>query len=250
MHWRDHKVLCKEIRKADVAARSAPKHIDNALFPAEFAPTLLLAEKGFAVAQYFVGGFYASGTGVAHSWPSAFTWWKRCAAQASPPLGVWVQLGVCYELGRGVAVDEVEAVRLYRIGAALGDAGAQFSLAQCLERGLGVPMPDRASAFKLYAAAAGQDDPGAISCLGLCYSRGIGVAQDVPRGVLLMERALSHPQCPRGIARDTSQSLGSIYWNGDAGVPRDRELAVRYWRQAASLGSETAVRQLREHGLT
>ena len=43
-------------------------------------------------------------------------------------------------------------------------------------------------------------------------------------------------------------NLGATYWKGD-GVPADRALAARYWRQAAALGNESAARLLREAGL-
>ena len=246
-HWAAHKVLCKEMRNAQKAASAAPVSPFGALPP--FAQALAAAEAGGAVAQYNVAVAYASGTGVAQSWPSAFAWFKRCAARPSPPADVWVQLGVCYEYGRGVAIDEVEAVRLYRVGTALGHAAAQCALAQCLLRGLGVPTPDRAGAFALFKAAAAQDDPNALDGLGNCYSLGMGVARDVPRAVSLWTRALAHPRCSPAIAGATAHNLGVVYWKGVDGVPRDRELAARYWRQAAALGEESAARALRDSGL-
>ena len=132
--WAAHKVCCKEMQNAKKAAGTAPSHLLSSSPP--FAPTLAAAEAGGAVAQYNVAMAYASGTGVPHSWPSAFAWLARCAVQSSPPREVWMRLGTCYECGNGVAVNEVEAVRLYRVGAALGDAGAQYMLAQCLQRGV------------------------------------------------------------------------------------------------------------------
>ena len=246
-HWAAHKVDCKEVRNAGKATAAAPTCVVYALPP--FAPTLVTAEAGDAVAQYNVAMAYASGTGVAHSWPSAFAWFKRCAAQPSTPIVMWVQLGQCYQFGRGVAVDDVEAVRLYRVGAALGDAGARCALAECLLRGVGVPTPDRDGAFALFTAAAAQGDPNALSGLGSCYDHGVGVARDVPRAVLLWTRALAHPRCSPLVAGGAANNLGVVYWDGDVGVPRDRELAARYWRQASALGHESAARALRDRGL-
>ena len=210
---------------------------------------LAAAEAGNVDAQYIVAMAYASGTGVAHSWPSAYAWYKRCAAHPSPPIDMWMQLGACYEYSRGVAVDEVEAVRLYRVGASLGDAGAQCALTQCLMHGVGVPAPDRAGAFALFTAAAAQGDPNAMYGLGCCYGNGIGDARDVPRAVSLWTRALAHPRCSSDVACVVAFSLGMAYWNGDDGVARDTALATRYWRQAALLGNESAARALRERGL-
>ena len=98
-------------------------------------------------------------------------------------------------------------------------------------------------------AAAEQDDPNALDGLGNCYSLGMGVARDVPRAVSLWTRALAHPRCSPAIAGATAHNLGVVYWKGVDGVPRDRELAARYWRQAAALGEESAARALRDSGL-
>ena len=162
---------------------------------------------------------------------------------------MWVQLGHCYHFGRGVAVDEVEAVRLYRVGAALGHAGARFQLAECLQRGIGVPAPDRDGAFALFTAAAAQGNPDALCKLGICYHNGAGVARDVSRAVSLWKRALAHPQCSPANAGTAAFNLGAHYWNGLDGMASDPKLAARYLRQAAALGHETAVSTLRELGL-
>ena len=143
----------------------------------------------------------------------------------------------------------MEAVRLYRVGAALGHAGAQYALAQCLLRGVGVPTPDRSGAFALFTAAAAQDNPNALYGLGCCYSTGAGVMLDMPRAVSLWKRALAHPQCSPGVAGGSAYNLGATFWNGVDGVARDTALAARYYLQAAALGDESAARVLREEGL-
>ena len=245
--WPSHKVRCKEIRNSKKAAAAAPITVRYALPP--FAPTLASAEAGDAVAQYHVAQAYASGTGVVQSWPSAFAWYKRCAAQPSAPIEVWARLGECYEFGSGAAVDEVEAVRLYRVGAALGHATAQIMLARCLKRGVGVPTPDRDAAFALFTAVAARDRPDALCLLGDCYADGAGVARDVPHAVSLWKRALAHPRFSPALAGGLACTLGLVYASGDDGVPRDAELSSRYLRKAAALGNEHAARSLRELGL-
>ena len=143
----------------------------------------------------------------------------------------------------------MEAVRLYRVGAALGHAGAQYALAQCLLRGVGVPTPDRSGAVALYTAAAAQDDPHALYSLGNCYEMGAGVARDVVRAVSLWKRVLAHPRCPPAVIRAAAYNLGVVYRRGDDGVARDDELGACYWRHATALGDEQAARALRENGL-
>ena len=47
-------------------------------------------------------------------------------------------LGLCYELGRGVATDRAKAAQLYRKAADAGDARAQCNLGYCYYQGIGV----------------------------------------------------------------------------------------------------------------
>ena len=241
-HWKAHKVDCKELvrQRAEIAS-AVPAFIGT---PPPLARTLAAAD---ARAQYNVGVAYLTGAGVAQSFSSAFAWFTRCAAQPAPPREVWMQLGNCYLRGHGVAKDEVEAVRLYRLGADAGDAGAQCNLAYCLDSATGVPTPDFAEAFALYTAAAAQDNQVAIVNLGTCYNTGRGVARDVPRAVALWKRALAHPDAAQSTVATTASTLGVIYCTGN-GVPINRELGMRYLRQAAALGDEPAARVLRELG--
>ena len=82
-----------------------------------------------------------------------------------------------------------------------------------------------------------------------CYADGVGVARDMPRAVSLWKRALAHPRLSPALAGGMACTLGTAYWNGDDGVPRDAELSSRYLQQAAALGDETAARSLRKLGL-
>ena len=246
--WNEHKASCKEIQRQRAKAASAVPKLVGALPP--FAPTLAAARAGDAVAQILVAVAYTTGTGVSQSWSSAFEWLTRCAAQPSPPREVWSRLGACYEYGRGVAKDEAEAVRLYRLGAAADDTRARCDLAYCLEQAIGVPAPDFAAAFELYTAASAQDDPGAILNLGMCYHKGRGVACDTPRAIALYKRVLTHPRAAPSAMAAAAFHLGVGYWNGDDGVPSDAKLSARYMRQAAALGDESAARFVRELGLS
>ena len=49
-------------------------------------------------------------------------------------------LGYCFQHGRGVPMDPVRAVELYRQAAAVGNSGAQFNLAWCCSNGVGTPV--------------------------------------------------------------------------------------------------------------
>jgi TPR repeat protein len=66
--------------------------------------------------------------------------------------------------GEGVAQDKAEAVRLYRLAAAQGDADAQFNLGLMFAYGEGVAQ-DKAEAVRLYRLAAAQGDAKAAAAL-------------------------------------------------------------------------------------
>ena len=66
-------------------------------------------------------------------------------------------LGTCYEFGKGVRQDKVEGARLYGLAAAQGEAVAQWNLGLCYEFGKGVRQ-DRVEAARLYGLAAAQGD--------------------------------------------------------------------------------------------
>ena len=72
------------------------------------------------------------------------------------------------QLGLGVAQDDAEAVRLYRLAAAQGLADAQYNLGDMLEHGKkhgkGVAK-NRAEAIRLYRLAAAQGHANAFAAL-------------------------------------------------------------------------------------
>ena len=183
--------MCCKLTQRQNAKATATEEASGSAPP--FARTLAAARDGDAFAQYSLGMLYLVGTGVAQSYSSAFAWFKKCAGHPAPPCEVWAALGDRYRTGLGVAEDAAEAVSLYRVGVAAGEAHAQFGLAVCLEGGIGVPQPDFVEAFALYTAAAAQDDAAAILNLGVCYFRGRGVARDAQRAFALFQRAAAHP---------------------------------------------------------
>lgn len=62
---------------------------------------------------------------------------------------------MCYEQGRGVNQNDVEAARLYRLAADQGLARAQFILGLCYRSGRGV-SEDPVEAVRLFRLAADQ----------------------------------------------------------------------------------------------
>jgi TPR repeat protein len=82
-----------------------------------------------------------------------------------------------YARGDGVAQDDVEAVRLYRLAAAQGVADAQCDLGKRYKEGAGVAQ-DSVEAARLFRQAAAQGHAHGQGNLGYIYANGDGVAQD------------------------------------------------------------------------
>lgn len=78
-------------------------------------------------------------------------------------------LGWCYVKGKGVAEDEREAVRLFRLAADQGDARGQVNLGVCYDNGMGVAK-DRREAARLYRLAADQGNATAANYLAAVNS--------------------------------------------------------------------------------
>jgi TPR repeat protein len=91
----------------------------------------------------------------------------------------WAQswLADAYRMGRGVVLDDAEAVKWYRLAAQQGEVSAQSNLGVLYDNGQGVAQ-DYAEAGNWYRLAAQQGYAPAQNNLGLMYEKGRGVVQD------------------------------------------------------------------------
>ena len=92
-------------------------------FGAAFRLLLPLAEQGVAEAQTIVGLVYDTGEGVALDDSEALYWYRLAAGQRDP-FALYL-LGTMYDLGEGVPEDNVAAVEWYRMAADLGQKVAR-----------------------------------------------------------------------------------------------------------------------------
>ena len=70
-------------------------------------------------------------------------------------------MGLCYENGRAVSQDYVEAVKWYSMAAERGYADAEYRLGICYEEGRGVPINQK-KAVQLYTMAAEHGNENAL----------------------------------------------------------------------------------------
>jgi uncharacterized protein len=192
-----------------------------------FALATAGAALGCAHSKGVLSDCYVSGFGVAEDEARGLVLGRESAA-ASSCFGRIV-VGICYDWGcGGVAQDDAEAVRLYSLAAAQGDARAQVNLGYMFENGRGVAKDD-AEAVRLYRLATAQGDARAQVNLGVMFENGQGVAQDDAEAVRLYRLAAA-----QGDAR-AQVNLGVMFENGQ-GVAQDDAEAVRLYSLAAAQG--------------
>jgi uncharacterized protein len=82
----------------------------------------ILADRGNARAQFFLGEMYLNGNGIKRDYAQALRWARAAAEQGSAE--AQYTLGGMYELGQGVPQDYVQAHVWYGLSASSGDEQA------------------------------------------------------------------------------------------------------------------------------
>ena len=116
----------------------SPEAMPTAQSPAGLTELRLLAERGQATAQFDLGAMYEYGRGVAQDDVEAVKWYRKAAMQGVDD--AQYRLAVLYENGWGVPKSNSEAVTWYRSAAEQGHALAQHDLAFMYVAGSGVPQ--------------------------------------------------------------------------------------------------------------
>lgn len=101
------------------------------------------------------------------------------------------RVGLCYDKGRGVKEDDVQAVAWYQKSAAQNYDKAQYQLGKCYKEGEGVPK-DRKKAVELFMKAAKQDNADAQYQLGKAYLNGKGIEADAAKAKSWLKKAVSN----------------------------------------------------------
>ena len=195
------------------------------------------AEEGLAEAQYALGFRYRTGEGVAEDDAEAERWWRLAAEQGLAQ--AQFDLGMMYDFGAGVIRDDAEAVRWFRLAAEQGNTPAQFNLGWKYANGEGVAEDD-AEAVHWYRLAAEQGYDLAQYNLGVMYASGIGVPEDDVEAVSWYRLAAEQGH------ESAQANLGVMYAQGE-GVALDNVEAVRWYRLAAEQGNANAQSNLGFH---
>jgi chromosome segregation ATPase len=176
--------------------------------------------------------------------------WFRQAAEAGVPEAQY-NLGLAYEIGRGLAKDETLAQRWYRAAAEQNYARARYNLALMLEEGRGSAM-DEAMAAQLYRTAALQGFGPAQNNYGIMLAEGRGgLASNFKEAYAWL--ALAAENGVTAVGRDL---VAARLQPAELAEARARQEAIKAQMEGRTIapaaiptsGSEVATRQLAELG--
>jgi uncharacterized protein len=146
---------------------------------------------------------------------------------------VMFRLGRLYANGIGVARDDVEAVRWYRMGASAGNLNATTALALALIEGRGATK-DEQEGLRLLRAAAEKDNHEALHRLGVILSQGKLAAKDTAEATRLLTRAAEAGHV------SSMLDLAALYNSAEAGAG-DPVKAAFWYKRAADLGNSAGM---------
>jgi TPR repeat protein len=232
-----------------------------------------------AKSHYMLGLCYLNGHAVSQDRQVAFLHFRLAAsledqealtkirtAAEQEDVDAQLELGL-YHYGLGTPQDRKEAVRLFRLAAAKGNARAQYYLGYCLAYGLGATQDDIEAIEQLLLASAQKESnaqyllgcfhydgkilplnyseaakyfrlaadqhPTAQYMLGKCYMQSDGVSKDISEGIKWIRLAAERGEI------QAVRELGLCYYLGN-GVPPDPKEAARLFRWAANKGDAKA----------
>jgi len=119
---------------------------------------------------------------------AAFLEWRPLAEQGNA--SAQYNLGLMYDLGKGVLKNDVKAMHWYRLAAEQGIVEAQYAIGSMYAHGDGIPK-DIVEAIRWFRKAAEQGHVWAQYNLGLGYTDGRGVLKDETEGYAWLSIAVA-----------------------------------------------------------
>jgi TPR repeat protein len=154
----------------------------------------------------------------AGDYPRAFSLWRSQADTGNTEAED--RVGLSYLSGKGVAENDAEAVRWFRMAAQKGLADAEFNLAECYATGHGVAQ-DPTAASALYAKAANQGHAGAEYKMGVLLRSGTDMETDLLNAAEWFKKAADQGFIAAQV------TLAVMFADGQ-GIPRDDVEALKW----------------------
>lgn len=194
------------------------------------------ADLGYIEAQYLIGLMYHQGKGVAEDDSEAVKYFRLAANRGHEIAQAY--LGDMFYTGSGTRKNLKAALRFYKLSAEKGFAPAQHMLSIMYREGEGT-VRDYGEALKWTRAAAEQGLAEAQVNLGTIYSLGEGVPVDEGEAAKWYRLAAD-----QGLA-DAQYNLGFMYQDG-LGVTKDYVEALKWLLMAEANGHQQAAQLARE----
>ena len=232
-----HRELCNERKAQHEADMAAPPTLNFDSSGLNAAALRRAADAGDADAMVDLAGCYNVGSGgVGVDLVEAFRWHKRAVEVPAPSAEAYYNLAQSFLFGKGTPKNSVEAARLYKIAAEMGNINAQHAYGLSLQRGEGVPC-NPMEAFTWLKRAADAGFAQAQCNVGHALETGHGVEEDKALGAVYYRRAADQ-------GNETAMyNLGCCYAQG-AGGPLDPSLAVLWMKRAHDAGQPDATNAL------
>lgn len=168
--------------------------------------------------------------------------YMRKAAEHHHPLAEYTLAMACLNGTYGEPVNEAKAIRLLQDAAAQLEGVSCSTLAGYYMQGLHGCPQNLETACGLARAGVEVDDAMSYLVLGMVYTQSRYSLGTAGQAFACFKKAYEK-DIPEGGAL-----LGACYMKG-LGVPQDRELAVRYWKEAARKGARGAQDALKQNGI-
>lgn len=188
------------------------------------------ADRGHLNSQYIIGMIYEMGQGVEINQEKAAYYFELSANQGLPE--AQYAIGVRYNQGSGVKKNDKKSFEWILKAAEQGIQEAANIVAQFYEVGQGTPQDDIQAAI-WYEKAAEYDIATAQLSIGQYYLEGVGVAQDENNGVKWIRKAAENGEVKAQLL------MGTLYHDG-RGVDKDEAKTVQWYEKAAKSGNAAA----------
>lgn len=163
-----------------------------------------LALEGNVQAQGNLGMLYNLGRGVEKDKEKAYWWFSEAAEMGS--IRAINNLAMMYYSGDYVKKDIPQAIKLFETTAKAKDLDAMMMLAEIY-----LKQKDGAKSFEWVKKASDLENPDAKLRLGIYYEKGIGTSMNKPLAALIYREILVSNGIPNEIKQAAEQRLRNLY---------------------------------------
>ncbi|RQO64514.1 hypothetical protein DBR43_32530 [Pedobacter sp. KBW06] len=187
-------------------------------------------EAGYPHAMLEIGDYYMYDYDQIDQADKAFGYYQKALEGETVHEG----LGLCYEYGIGIEVNNSEAFKYYEMAANNNYVVAMYHTGRCYLNGIGV-KENHEEAFRWFNEAAQSDNTSAQYYAGSLLLNGKGVTMNKEQGIEWLNKAAAEEHA-------TAQfDLGNCYLMGD-GVEESEDTAMYWFEKAADNGHERAMK--------